>query len=57
MRDSQLLLLVADLKTQWKKKGKENFTVFVKTPNGTEEKDTLKDTAGKARLRGSARSK
>jgi hypothetical protein len=36
-RDSQLLLLlllllpVADLKTQWKKKGKE---VSVKTPNG-----------------------
>jgi hypothetical protein len=27
-RDSQLLLLVADLKTQWKKKGKENLHRF-----------------------------
>jgi hypothetical protein len=33
---------VADLKTKWKKKAKENFTVFVKTPNGTKEKATLK---------------
>jgi hypothetical protein len=41
---------VADLKTQWTKKGKENFTVSVKTPNRTEEKDTLKGTTGMARL-------
>jgi hypothetical protein len=34
--DSQLLLPVADLETQWKKATKKNFTVFVKTPNGTE---------------------
>jgi hypothetical protein len=32
-RDSQLLLPVADLRSQWTKKVK-NFTVFVKTPNG-----------------------
>jgi ribonuclease HI len=55
-RYNQLLLPVADLKKQWKKKAK-NFTVFVETPNGTEEKDTLKGTGGMARLRGSARSK
>jgi hypothetical protein len=48
---------VADLKTQWKRKTKKNFAVFVKTPNRTEEKDTLKDTIGMTWLRGSARSK
>jgi hypothetical protein len=36
---------------------KKNFTVFVKTPNGTEEKDTLKGTTGQDRLRDSAGSK
>jgi hypothetical protein len=33
-RDSQLLLPVADLKAQWKMKGKTSFTLSVKTPNG-----------------------
>jgi hypothetical protein len=44
---------VADLKTQWKKKHKKNFTIFVGTPNGTDEKVTLKGTIGMARLHGS----
>jgi hypothetical protein len=42
---------VADLKTQWKNKSKEKINSFVKTPNGTVENDTLKDTTGMARLR------
>jgi hypothetical protein len=54
-RDSQLLLLMADLKAQRKKKAKRNFTVTVKIPKGTEEDDTFKGTAGIARLHGSAR--
>jgi hypothetical protein len=48
---------VADLKSSGKRKAKKNFTVFVKTPNVTEENDTLKDTMGMARLRGLGRSK
>jgi hypothetical protein len=56
-RDSQLLLSVADLKTLWKKKGKEELHSFLKTQKGTEEKDNLKVTTGMVRLRGSARSK
>jgi hypothetical protein len=44
------------IKPKWKK-AKDNFTVFVKTPDGTKENDTLKDTIGMARLSGSARSK
>jgi hypothetical protein len=43
------------LKPSRKRKVKKNFTVFVKTPNGTEEKATLEGTTGMARLRGSAR--
>jgi hypothetical protein len=54
-RDGQLLLPVADLKTQWKKKAKKNFTVFVRTPNGTGEEITLRGTTGMAHLRGSVR--
>jgi hypothetical protein len=46
---------VADLKTQWKKKVRKNFAVFVKTANGPREKTTLKGTTGMARLRGTAR--
>jgi hypothetical protein len=38
-----------------KRKAKKNFTVFVKTPNGREEKATSKGTTGMARFRGSAR--
>jgi hypothetical protein len=37
-----------------KRKAKRSFTVSVKTPNGTEDKTTLKGTTGTARLRGSA---
>jgi hypothetical protein len=36
---------------QWpsgKRKAKRSFTVFVKTPNGTEDKTTLKGTSGMA---------
>jgi hypothetical protein len=40
-----------------RRKTKKNYTVSVKAPNGTGENDTLKDTVGMARLRGSARSK
>jgi hypothetical protein len=36
-------------------KAKRSFTVFVRPPNGTEEKITLKGTTGMARLRGSVR--
>jgi hypothetical protein len=36
------------LKPSGHKKAKKNFTVFVKTPNGTGENDTLKDTIGMA---------
>jgi hypothetical protein len=49
-RDSQLLLPVADLKAQWKKKGKD-FTVPAKTPKRTEDKGTT----GMAHLCGSTR--
>jgi hypothetical protein len=42
------------LKSSGKRKAKRNFTVFVKTPKGTEEKATLKGTTGIARLRVSA---
>jgi hypothetical protein len=45
---------MADLKAQ-RKKRKISFTVFVKTPNGTEEKVTLKGTTGMAHLHGSMR--
>jgi hypothetical protein len=38
-----------------KRKAKKNFTIFVETPNGTEEKDTLKGTIAMAWLHGSAR--
>jgi hypothetical protein len=38
-----------------KRKAKRIFTVFVKTPKGTEEKGTSKGTTGTARLLGSAR--
>jgi hypothetical protein len=48
---------VADLKSQWKKKGKEELHSFFKIPNGTDEKDTLKVTTRMAPLRGFARSK
>jgi hypothetical protein len=54
-RDRQLLLPVADLNAQWKRKAKRNFTVSVKTPKATEEEATLKSTTGMASLRGSAR--
>jgi hypothetical protein len=54
-RDSQLLIPMAELKAKWKKNGKEDFTISVKTPKGTEEKATLKGTTGMACLRGSAR--
>jgi hypothetical protein len=40
------------LKPSGKRTTKKN-TVFVKTPKGTEEKDTLKDTTGMGQLRGS----
>jgi hypothetical protein len=58
LKVGRLLLPVADLKARWKKKRKgELLTVSVKTPNGTEDKATLKDTStvGMARLRGSTR--
>jgi hypothetical protein len=45
---------VADLKGQWKKKGKEELQ-SVKTPKQTEEKATLKGTIGMAHLCGSMR--
>jgi hypothetical protein len=50
---------VADLKTQWKKKGKEELHSFfqnIKQERG-ERYNALKDTRGHAQLRGSARSK
>jgi hypothetical protein len=40
-----------------KKKAKKNLTVLVKTPNGTEEKASLKGTTGMARVHGSVREK
>jgi hypothetical protein len=43
------------LKPIGKRKAKRSFTVSVKTPNGTEDKTTLKGSTGMARLRGSAR--
>jgi hypothetical protein len=55
-RGSQILLLVADLKAQWKQKGKEKLHVFVKTPKDAEEKAILEGTTGMARFHGSARS-
>jgi hypothetical protein len=36
----------------WKKKGERSFTLSVKTPNGIEDKTTLKSTTGMACLRG-----
>jgi hypothetical protein len=45
------------LKSSGKRKAEKNFTVFVKTPSGTEEKDTLKDITGIAWLHGAMRSK
>jgi hypothetical protein len=51
---SQLLLSVADLKAQGKKKAKKSFTVSVKTPKGTEDKATFKGTTGLARFGGFA---
>jgi hypothetical protein len=45
------------LKPSGKRKAKKNFTFFVKTPNGTGENDTSKDTIGMARLRGFTGSK
>jgi hypothetical protein len=42
------------LKPSGKRKAKRSFTLSVKTPNGTEDKTTLKGTRGMARLRGSA---
>jgi hypothetical protein len=42
------------LKASGKRKAKRSFTVSVKTPNGTEDKTTLKGSTGMARLRGSA---
>jgi hypothetical protein len=53
--DSQLLLAVADLKAQWKKKGKEELHSFCETPNGAEAKATSKGTTGMNRVRGSAK--
>jgi hypothetical protein len=43
------------LKPSGKRKAQRSFTVSVKTPNGIEEKATLKGTTGMARLCGSAR--
>jgi hypothetical protein len=43
------------LKPSGKRKAEKNFTVSVKTSNGTEENATLKGTTGMACLRGSAR--
>jgi hypothetical protein len=37
------------------REAKRSFTVSAKTPNGTEDKTTLKGTTRMARLRGSAR--
>jgi hypothetical protein len=51
-RDSQLWQIS---KPSGKRKARKNFTVFVKTPNGTREKTTLKGATGMVRLRGSAR--
>jgi hypothetical protein len=45
------------LKTIGKRKAKRSFTVSVKTPNGTEDKTTLKGTTGMACLCGSASKK
>jgi hypothetical protein len=42
------------LKPIGKRKAKRSFTISVKTPNGTEDKTTLKGTTRMARLRGSA---
>jgi hypothetical protein len=42
-------------KPSGKIKAKMNLTLSVKTPNGTEEKDTLKDATGVAGLRGATR--
>jgi hypothetical protein len=38
------------LKPSGKRKARKNFTVFLKTLNGTEEKTTLKGSTGMARL-------
>jgi hypothetical protein len=38
----------------WQERAKRSFTVSVKTPNGTEDKTTLKGTTRMARVRGSA---
>jgi hypothetical protein len=45
------------LEPSGQRKAKKNFTVVAKTPNGAEEKATLKGAAGMARLSGSARTK
>jgi hypothetical protein len=54
-RDSQLLLQVADLKAQWKKKGKDELHNFCQNTKRDGEKTTLKATTRTAPLRGSAR--
>jgi hypothetical protein len=56
-RDSQLLrvLTVADLRAQWKKKGKEDLHSFCQNKKETEEKVTLEGTTGMAHLHGSTR--
>jgi hypothetical protein len=52
--ECQLLLPVAELKIQWRKKGKEGLHTFCKNTKRDREKATLKGTTGMARLRGSA---
>jgi hypothetical protein len=40
------LTVPVTVKPSRKRKAKNNFTVLVKTPDGTEEEDTLKGTTG-----------
>jgi hypothetical protein len=52
-----VLPVAADFKARGKREAKRSFTISIKTPNGTVENATLKDTTEMAGLRGSARSK
>jgi hypothetical protein len=56
-RESQLLLPVADLRTNWKKKVKEELHSLCQNTKRDKEKNNLKGTTGMARLRVSSRSK
>jgi hypothetical protein len=54
-RDSKLLLPMADLKTQWKKNGKEELRSFCQNTKRDRGEATLKGTTKMACLHGSAK--